>query len=225
MTTGNSGKSKLGTTKAPALPFAPVQYDRTYQDSFNNILRQYFNQNDNLNNSLLADMGARYLDAPYASFISTTSQTAAVINTAYPITLSGIDGTTSNGVYIGSNTANVFPDSRIFAQHLGVYNLQFSLQLENTDSQIQDVSIWLRKNGSNEANSNTKLSVPNKHGSVNGAAVAAWNFFLEYTATTDYYELCWLTTSTAVSLPTTTAAAPAPGTPSVILTMQFVSRI
>ncbi len=35
-------------SKAPALPFAPVQYDRQYQDSLNNILRQYFNTLDNL---------------------------------------------------------------------------------------------------------------------------------------------------------------------------------
>jgi hypothetical protein len=34
-------------TKAPALPLAPVQYDRQYQDTFNNILRQYFNTLDN----------------------------------------------------------------------------------------------------------------------------------------------------------------------------------
>jgi hypothetical protein len=34
-------------TKAPALPFAPVQYDRTYHDTLNNILRQYFNTLDN----------------------------------------------------------------------------------------------------------------------------------------------------------------------------------
>jgi hypothetical protein len=35
------------TTKAPSLPFAPVQYDRTYQDTLNNILRQYFVQLNN----------------------------------------------------------------------------------------------------------------------------------------------------------------------------------
>jgi hypothetical protein len=38
----------LTQTKAPALPFAPVEYDRVYQDTFNNILRQYFNTLDNL---------------------------------------------------------------------------------------------------------------------------------------------------------------------------------
>jgi hypothetical protein len=32
------------TTRAPALPLAPVEYDRAYQDTLNNILRQYFTQ-------------------------------------------------------------------------------------------------------------------------------------------------------------------------------------
>ena len=39
---------QLTRTRAPALPFAPVQYDRTYHDTLNNILRQYFNTLDNL---------------------------------------------------------------------------------------------------------------------------------------------------------------------------------
>ena len=30
--------------RAPSLPLAPVEYDRTYQDTLNNILRQYFTQ-------------------------------------------------------------------------------------------------------------------------------------------------------------------------------------
>jgi hypothetical protein len=36
-----------GTTRAPALPLAPVEYDRAYVDSVHNILRQYFAQLDN----------------------------------------------------------------------------------------------------------------------------------------------------------------------------------
>lgn len=42
-------------TKAPALPFAPVQYDRQYQDTLNNILRQYFNTLDNFIAQLMAN--------------------------------------------------------------------------------------------------------------------------------------------------------------------------
>lgn len=44
----------LSQTKAPALPFAPVQYDRQYQDTLNNILRQYFNTLDNFVGLLMA---------------------------------------------------------------------------------------------------------------------------------------------------------------------------
>jgi hypothetical protein len=36
-----------GTTKAPALPLAPLEYSRQYQDQLNNILRLYFAQLDN----------------------------------------------------------------------------------------------------------------------------------------------------------------------------------
>jgi hypothetical protein len=35
------------TIRAPSLPLAPVEYDRTYQDTLNNILRQFFNQLNN----------------------------------------------------------------------------------------------------------------------------------------------------------------------------------
>jgi hypothetical protein len=38
----------IALPKTPLLPFAPVQYDRQYQDTLNNILRQYFNTIDNL---------------------------------------------------------------------------------------------------------------------------------------------------------------------------------
>jgi hypothetical protein len=48
----------LSQTKAPALPFAPVQYDRGYHDTLNNILRQYFNTLDNFIGQLMASGGA-----------------------------------------------------------------------------------------------------------------------------------------------------------------------
>lgn len=38
----------IALPKTPLMPFAPVQYDRGYQDTLNNILRQYFGTIDNL---------------------------------------------------------------------------------------------------------------------------------------------------------------------------------
>jgi hypothetical protein len=37
----------LALPKTPLLPYAPVVYDRQYQDTLNNILRQYFATLDN----------------------------------------------------------------------------------------------------------------------------------------------------------------------------------
>jgi hypothetical protein len=64
---------ELTKTKSPALPLAPVQYDRQYQDTLNNILRQYFNTLDNLigqlalmastNGSVPVSIGGTNLDA------------------------------------------------------------------------------------------------------------------------------------------------------------------
>jgi hypothetical protein len=36
-----------GTTRAPSLPLAPIEYQQQYQDQLNRVLAQYFNQLDN----------------------------------------------------------------------------------------------------------------------------------------------------------------------------------
>ncbi len=43
-----------GTTKAPALPLAPVEYDKQFMDQILNILRLYFQQMDNAGPSAAA---------------------------------------------------------------------------------------------------------------------------------------------------------------------------
>lgn len=50
--------------KAPALPLPPGQYDSSYQNQYNNVLRIYFNQLDNLLRELVAASG------PYGIFAS-----------------------------------------------------------------------------------------------------------------------------------------------------------
>lgn len=220
-----AGKEKLDSSKAPLLPYSPVQYDRTYGDTLTNILRQYFNTLDNITQQLLAQSGIRFLSTPTGSFISTSDQTAAVINTAYAVTLSAVNGTVNNDVFVGTATANSFPNSEIYVTYPGIYNLQFSLQLNNADTQEHDVNIWLRKNGTNEADTNTVIGVPARHGGIDGHTVAAWNFFIEWSNVADYYELAWSTPDLDVKIDAKVAAAPAPATPSVILTLNYLSRL
>ena len=165
---------------------------------------------------LVPDSEAAYADsAPYGAFQDSTDQVAANTTTAYPMTFNSTDY--SNGVSVVSN-------SRLTVKSYGIYNIQFSVQLVNTDSSIHDMDIWFRKNGTNVPASNSRYSVPNSHGGVDGHTIAALNYYIELNAN-DYVEIMWATDDTAVSiqqLPTRTSPD-TPSTPSVIATMQYVA--
>lgn len=143
--------------------------------------------------------------AAHGSFISTATQTAAALNTAYPITLSA--STHSYLVSIGS------PASRIVCAQAGTYNFQFSLQLDKTAASTAAVYVWYRVNGIDIANSATKVAI---NGS-DAETVAAWNFIHDMSAN-DYFELVWSTDDLNCFIAGFPAAAPVPAIPSVILT-------
>jgi hypothetical protein len=148
----------------------------------------------------------------FGSFYDTTTQTAAAINTAYAITFN-----TSNaeayGVYRGSTT------SRIYITTPGVYNFQFSIQLDNTSGSDHLFWVWARVNGTTD--------VPNSASQVrlkgnNSELICALNLYLAM-ADTDYFELMYAVDDTSVLLLATAAASPVPAIPSVILTVNQVS--
>jgi hypothetical protein len=210
------------TSKAPALPQATVDYSRLYQDQYNGILRLYFSTLDGINSALLAAGGSRFLSSPRGSFYSTQTQTATA-NTATIITLN--ETVTADTLdFSVENNLSAAP-TRITAAHTGVYNIQFSLQLQNTDTAQHEFDLWFRINGTDVDNSNTTVTVPaRKNASIFGYAVAAWNFFTTLNAD-DYVELVWATNSTLVTVPYNGATALHPATPSVIVTVSFVSRV
>ena len=151
----------------------------------------------------------------YGAFHDTTTQTAAAATIA-AVTLNATD--------LSSGVARGTPTSRIVITNAGIYNLQFSLQLANTSAQIDDVTIWLRLNGADVANSAGLTGVPNKHGAINGHVILGWNYLLS-AAASDYFELYWTTDSGASSIDTYPASAVAPvhpASPAVILTVQQV---
>lgn len=144
--------------------------------------------------------------ARYGSFYDTTTQTAAVINTAYAMTFDTTD--LSFGVYVGA------PTSRIYVDSAGIYNIQFSAQIDKTSSPVGLIWIWLRINGVDVPNSATQIRIQGN----NAESVAAWNFLAKLNSG-DYFELMWSTDSTAIRIQAFPAAAPAPAIPSVILTV------
>jgi hypothetical protein len=199
--------------KAPSLPFAEVQYSRNYLDQLNNVLRLYFNQLDNVFQSIFSVAGGAAFKFPNGSFYLTTQQTILVINTAYAIPFT--DTATSNQVAIGTTT------SHIVTSVDGYYNFQFSLQIAKTGGSNIGVWVWPRVNGVDIADSNTKLQLT---GSSSSESVAAWNFVLPMNAG-DYFELMWAADDTRAIIKAEAANAFSPAIPPAILTATFVSAL
>lgn len=184
-----AGQAYLNGSKSPALPFAPVQYDRQYQDTLNNILRQYFNTLDNVTGQLLADAGGHFLRFPHVAAQDTTNQYAAATNKETKVLWNQLD----SGL---SFTLN--PNSTATPEHTGVYKIDYSLQIFNTDSQIHEAYVWLKVNGVNVPGSTSIFSVPNRHGGVDGALVGYSSVTFTVTGG-DEVSLWWATNLAATS--------------------------
>lgn len=122
-----------------------------------------------------------------------------------------------------SQGVSIIDSSKITFEHDGVYNIQFSAQLDKIGSTGTNefVSIWLRKNGVNVNNTCTDVVINGSQTSAD--IVPAWNFFVEANAN-DYYEIIWSSTHVNVAInfvPNRTAPV-RPAIPSIILTVNQV---
>jgi len=152
---------------------------------------------------------------PYGSFQDLSDQTIASTTTAYPMEFDTLDFALGMSIVDGS---------KIKVDYSGLYNFQFSSQFVNTDSQIQDISVWFSQNGVNIPNSNGEFTIQERHGSIDGSIIATFNLFIEM-AKNDYVQINWRATNTAVSMqyiPAQTSPT-RPATPSVICTVSYVS--
>ena len=141
---------------------------------------------------------------PYGAFFDTTTQTGST-TTATTITFNSTDIT--SGLYVGA------PTSRIYVNEAGVYNFQFSLQLENSTSTQGDVNIWFRVNGADATGSNGYVWVPGKHAGGDGHIIIGWNFFVTLAAG-DYVELVWLPSATTITIKNYASVVGPPAIPS-----------
>jgi hypothetical protein len=185
----------------PNLPVAPTEYQVRYQDQLTNVLRLYFSQVTNRINSPLA----------HASYYDTTTQTNPVADT--------VNLFTYNTVVTEFGIARGVPTSKIFVSQTGVYNFQFSAQLDKSGGSASAVYIWPRINGVNVPDSATKVVIDGPNSEI----VPAWNFVLVMEAG-DYFELAWQSSDTAVFAAAEAATGNIPGIPSIILTVTWVSN-
>lgn len=146
----------------------------------------------------------------YGSFYSSLDQSDGV-NT--PTLLYAENTADADGITMELGTSN--KKSRMTFAHAGTYNIQFSAQLHNTGGggAGNTINIWFRLDGSNIANSDTKVTVPSNSPYV----VASWNFIVSVTAG-QYIELVYATDNANIIVEHEDATAIHPAIPSLILT-------
>lgn len=164
----------------------------------------------------------RFLQLPYNQFSSDQDQTAASVADAYAFTLNTNDFPAS---------ISIVSNSRITFAKEGIYNVAYSIQLKNTDNTAHDVDIWLRKNGTDIANSNSRFSLTARKSSGNPShLIATTPIMVDITAINQYVEIMWRVSNTAISVEHFPAVAasggvtPAiPATPSIIVGITHIS--
>ena len=185
----------------PSIPVALREYDQRGMEQTNNVLRLFFNQIANRINS----------PTPHASYFDTTTQTNPVANQVNLFTYNSVE----SEFQITRGT----PTSKIFVTNTGVYNFQFSAQLDKTGGGKDNIFIWPRINGVNVPNSATKVVIQGSTDEV----VAAWNFVLIMEAG-DYFELAWQSNDTNLIILAQSPASNYPAVPSIIMTVTWVSN-
>lgn len=150
---------------------------------------------------------AHALTPDYGSFYDTQIQTNPVANVQREMKFRNT---------FEAHNVSIVSDSQITVAYGGVYNIQFSAQLDKTDSGEDHVDIWLRYNGSDVAWSNTRMTMPKNDAKL----VAAWNFVLTMDAGS-YAQIMWLSDDASMRLYAEAAGTSPvhPAIPSTILTV------
>lgn len=231
------------------LPYGAFQDDTDQADGSTAVAYYFrYNTTDYANGVSIVSRTASFTGS-----IATTTLTVSAISagTIYPSMQISGTGVTSGtriveqltgtaggtGTYTVSTSQTVtstamtgdLPSKVVVAQD-GLYNIQFSAQFINTTNDVQDINIWFRKNGTDIAGSNSQFGIKARKSTGSASRlIAAMNFYIEL-AENDYFEMMWRVSDSGVSMeqfPAVTASGstPAiPATPSIILTVTFVSN-
>jgi hypothetical protein len=154
----------------------------------------------------LAPAPREFKRSRYGAFYDTTTQTAPAINTATPITFNTTN--LSKGIYLGT------PASRIYVDTQGIYNVQFSIQLDKTTGGVDEFFVWFRQNGVDIPDSCSQVRIQGNNAEV----LATVNYFVNMKYH-DYMEIVFAVTDTATKITSFPATAFSPSIPGIIVTI------
>jgi hypothetical protein len=185
-----------------------------------NVLRLYFNRITNILQLLLGPNGGVYIQNPHAMLMSNQDQANPSITGANQLSFN--QPIITQGVRV-ENT------DEIWFEKSGQYLVTFSLQVSNRSNAVQEFEVWAGYNGTNYPLSNTRFDIPARK------SVSVWShivpvitgIFTVANPQTEYLTIKWWASSTDVFLENYPAGTSPtrPEIPSVILTVNFVSRL
>lgn len=204
----------------PALPLATEQYQRPYQDQLNNVQRLFYNRLTQSHNALLGMDGAVNLQAPHAMLMSDQDQANAGITSANTLTYN--QPVITQGIEVRNG-------GELWFDNPGQYLVTFTLQVSNRGNAAQVFEVWAAYDGSNYPLSNTRFDIPARKSLSEWSHIvpAITGIFTVEDPANDYLSIKWWADSTDVfieSYPENTSPT-RPAIPSVIMTVNFVSRL
>jgi len=168
----------------PALPTAPIEYDQRQQDQFAYALRLYFNRLNAAIAGLSSAAGAAELQFPHISARSESDQIASAANTPTLITWDTL---------ISGEGFTLNPGGSATAAYAGVYTVQYSVQIANTDNNSHDFFMWLRVNGDDVEETARSFTLPPRKSVGNYSFLAGYSSISFEINAGDDIELYWAT--------------------------------
>ena len=138
-----------------------------------------------------------------------TRQVLATPNVEAPMIFSAVD--ISRGAWGDTGGGGA---GKMYVADAGVYDIQFSAQVDSNKGADSELWIWLRVNGVDVAESASVIRVKGN----DGETVAAWNWLVELPANVSF-QIMWTADSVQTYLETFAAAGVVPAIPSVIITV------
>ena len=218
--------TRLSTPRSPALPLAQAEHSPQYTNRYSNILRLYFNQLDAAWQGLLGTDGAQYLQNPHIGAQNNTNQYALGDNIPTLLIFDYLDS-------ISGFTLN--PAGYAKVKQSGVYKVDYSLQIANTDNVIHDVYIWLQTNGTVLPGSSSRFTLQARKSAGVYSYVTAYSSLTFEIQKDDEIRLWWATEKAATAggtlgvlleaLPAQTVPYVRPSNPSAVGSIVYVSRL
>lgn len=153
----------------------------------------------------------------FGSFSDITDQTGST--TVPTAVIFGTNEISGNGISIVTNGSAL---TRITFAAAGTYMIAPNLQFYNSDNTDHDVTMWLRKNGTDIARSATKITVPK---STDGGSTFFQIVFYDTVTAGQYIEVMWLPENVAVTIDHTAAVTGPPAIPAIPSAIVVAERI